>query len=469
MSGSLQQVVSGGYCIGCGVCAAIDPSISVRFDAVGRLQAELPRDHLPIPAATAACPFSGVGPNEDELAEGLFTDAAIKQDSRIGRHLACFAGWVKEGDLRERGSSGGLGTWLQCELLDRGMVDAVLNVSLRTQDGQQPLFCFSVARSRQEVLANAKSRYYPVELSEVITHLLHNPGRYAAIVTPCFAKALRLAALQIPLLNERLHYVLGIVCGHLKSAAFTKAIAWQCGLEPCGVESIDFRVKLPGRSASRYGVSVSGKRSDGQSASITRPMEGLLGANWGHGLFKYKACEFCDDVLAETADVVVGDAWLPAYAHDHRGTNVVVVRRPELLKLLTEAQSAGRLYLENLSTDEVAASQAGGLRHRRDGLAYRLWMVDQSGHWRPQKRVKPSRRKLPPAMRRIYAARYALGQASHDAWRSAILAGDFMAFRMQMIPLLEAYDRLMRPTLLQRLKGHIERIVEFTVARLWRY
>jgi coenzyme F420-reducing hydrogenase beta subunit len=456
MSGSLQQVVSGGYCIGCGVCAAMDPSITVKFDAVGRLQAELPTEHSPLLSATAACPFSGVGPNEDQLAEWLFTDPAIVPDGRIGRHLACFAGWVEEGDLRARGSSGGIGTWLQCELLDRGMVDAVLNVRASTELGQQPLFSFSVVRSRQEVLTNAKTRYYPIELSEVIAHVINNPGSYAAIATPCFAKALRLAALQSPLLAERLHYVLGIVCGHLKSAAFTEAIAWQCGLDPDAVHGIDFRVKLPDRPATRYGVSISGKRLDGQPDSITRPMEGLLGANWGHGLFKYKACEFCDDVLAETADAVVGDAWLPAYAQDHLGTNVVVVRHPDLLKLLKEAHSADRLHLETLSADEVAASQAGGLRHRRDGLAYRLWLADRAGHWRPEKRVKPSRRHLSPAMRRIHSARYALGQASHVAWRTARQAGDLMVFKAQMMPLINLYERLMHPGFIQRALGWIE-------------
>ena len=36
------------------------------------------------------------------------------------------------------------------------------------------------------------------------------------------------------------------------------------------------------------------------------------------------ACEFCDDVVGETADMSVGDAWLPGYVSDWRGTSVVV-------------------------------------------------------------------------------------------------------------------------------------------------
>lgn len=40
----------------------------------------------------------------------------------------------------------------------------------------------------------------------------------------------------------------------------------------------------------------------------------------------YKACDFCDDVFAETADIALGDAWLPEYVQDGNGTNVVVTR-----------------------------------------------------------------------------------------------------------------------------------------------
>ena len=468
-AGTLSNVVDGGYCIGCGACAALDSSIAMAFDDTLRLQAKLSEDRAPTQAAVQACPFTGEGPNEDALAREIFTDPRIVEDGRIGAHLACFAGWVEEGDLRRRGSSGGIGTWLQRELLARGLVDAVLNVA--PQDGKgEPLFSFTVARTPDEVVGNARTRYYPVEMSGVIRHVLDHPGRYAAIGTPCFAKALRLVARQSPELRERLPFVLGIVCGHLKTAAFTQSLAWQCGIEPDGVQSIDFRAKLEGRPASRYGVSVTGTRIEGAgTATLTRPMEGLIGANWGHGLFKYQACEFCDDVLAETADAVVGDAWLPAYDADYRGTNVVIVRNPVLLEMLTEARDAGRLHLDDLTPDAVAQSQAGGLRHRREGLAFRLWLTDRAGVWRPRKRVAAAHRHLSPSMQRIHAARYALGQASHGAWqaaRAARAAGKPALFVERMRPMIAAYDRLMKPGLAARTMQLIERKIDAVLARI---
>jgi hypothetical protein len=255
--------------------------------------------------------------------------------------------------------------------------------------------------------------------------------------------------------------VLGIICGHMKSAAFADAVAWQCGVHPDGLTGIDFRTKLEDRPASRYGITVKGVL-EGAEIAVTRPMEGLVGANWGHGLFKLKACEFCDDVLAETADAVVGDAWLSDYDHDCRGTNVVVVRHPKMLELLEAGAADGRLLLDALSADQVAASQAGGLRHRRDGLAYRLLLTDRAGTWRPTKRIAAGQNHMSAHMRRIHRMRFELGQKSHAAFRKARQSGNLKDFILAMTPLINTYERHMKPSLPRRVLNLARRkIAEF--------
>lgn len=460
-SGAIHKVVDGGFCIGCGACAALDPRIQMKMDRYGKFEAKLPSNTQFTLNAEQACPFSGLGPNEDQIASEHFTDSEIRRDERIGLHLATYAGWVEEGEHRVQGSSGGIGTWLQRELLAKGLVDATIVVTPAAENGEQRLFSFSIAKTSDDVTRASKTRYFPVEMSSVIKHILDTPGRYAVIGTPCFVKALRLAARNQPTLAERLRFILGIVCGHLKSAAFSEALAWQCDVSPDRIESIDFRAKLEGRSASRYGVAIAGKRiGTDEPHSVTRPMEGLIGANWGHGLFKYKACDFCDDVLAETADAVVGDAWLPSYDADHRGTNVVIVRNREILQIVENARNDGRLYLDDISADAVAQSQAGGLRHRRGGLAFRLWLEDKAGRWRPSKRIEPSRKHLSPAMRRIHRMRVHLSQFSHDAFLQAKERRNFDHFERLMSPKLAKYEREVSPSLMRRAWNLLERVFD---------
>jgi len=42
---------------------------------------------------------------------------------------------------------------------------------------------------------------------------------------------------------------------------------------------------------------------------------------WTNGFFKLNACNFCDDIFAELADVVFMDAWIDPYIYDSKGTN----------------------------------------------------------------------------------------------------------------------------------------------------
>ena len=455
-----DTVVQSGCCVGCGVCATFDPAISIKLDACGRYLAT--REVATIPANQAAgrvCPFADGVSNEDDLARELFGQAG-SFDPHIGFHVATYAGWVAEDDFRASGSSGGLASWLLVELLNRGLVDHVVHVGPAPSPvSGQPLFSYTISTTAEEVRGRSKSRYYPIEMSGVISELLQRPGRYAVVGIPCFIKALRLAGRESPILKERLAFTIGIVCGHLKSTAFAELFAWQCGIYPAELSAIDFRTKLPDRSASNYAVTVSGNHA-GQPVTVTKPTAELFGGNWGHGFFKYKACDFCDDVVGETADISIGDAWLPEYEADAAGTNVIVVRSQALNALLTDAMAAERLHLETIPAAKVVASQAGGFRHRRDGLAYRLLLEDRAGRWRPAKRVQPSDRHLTRKLRSIYAQRYQLGQASHAAFATAKAQQQLGLFLQTMKPLVARYDQLYRRPLLLRILGRLRSLIK---------
>src|SRR5690606_35788511 len=159
---------------------------------------------------------------------------------------ATFAGYVSESDFRERGSSGGLVTWLLCELLEKSLVDAVIHVreSAATSSPDAPLFTMQVSRSVEEVRSGSKSRYYPVDMSAVLDYVKKHRGRYAVVGVPCFVKAIRLLALKEPVIRDRIAFCISLVCGHLKSDRFARLLAWEAGIRPDDLRTIDFRRKL---------------------------------------------------------------------------------------------------------------------------------------------------------------------------------------------------------------------------------
>jgi hypothetical protein len=120
--------------------------------------------------------------------------------------------------------------------------------------------------------------------------------------------------------------------------------------------------------------------------------------------------------VGETADISFGDAWVEPYSSDGGGTNVVVVRTPELLDMIERARADGRLQLQPVDAEFIARTQAAGLRHRRDGLAYRLsW---RRRGLRPVKRVAASRT-LPLRRKLVYRLRAHIARWSHRIFRLA--------------------------------------------------
>ncbi|CAN7615824.1 Coenzyme F420 hydrogenase/dehydrogenase, beta subunit C-terminal domain [Phenylobacterium sp. LjRoot219] len=377
----------------------------MRLDAYGQLRPSGPRGWYArrTEAFARTCPFSAAALNEDLLAAALFP-AAPRRDARIGRHIAAYVGWAAAGDFRAAGSSGGLVSWAAAALLQEGLVDAVAHVG-GTDDGADKLFRYQISRSVDEVRRAAKSRYYPVELSGVLQEIRAVPGRYAVIGVPCFIKAVRLACAEDPLLRGRVAFTLGLFCGHMKSARMAESHAWQMGLRAADIASIDFRAKDPARPANWYTTRI-GLRDGGERR---RDWWHMADGDWGAGFFQASACDACDDVVAETADVSFGDAWVEPYASDGRGTNVVVVRSPQIAELLERAAAAAALALSPVDAEFVVRTQAAGFRQRREGLALRL------AHWRaaPRKRVAPAARGVPPRRQAIYGLRCAIARWSH--------------------------------------------------------
>lgn len=427
------------YCIGCGSCAFVDPAFHIAKNSDGCFQAQI--ESTPVNGtaeASEVCPFASAV-NENEIAQQLFAEQpGIQHNQYLGYFLNTYIGYVSKDGWRSRGSSGGFVSWMAATLLEEGLVDAVVHV----KDGSDPnhMYEYAISHSVEELKSGAKSKYYPVEMSHVLSYIKNHDERYLFIGIPCFVKAIRLLCRHDAMLNNRVKYCIGLVCGHLKSDFFAKSEAWEAGVPLDEIARVDFRYKTPGSPASDYAIKA--ERLDGQPAAIKRTAE-LSTTNWGLGYFKYNACDYCDDVLSETADATFGDAWLPGYVDDGNGCNVIVVRNQEIQHILDQHKED--LTLFDSTPEEIYRSQAGGFRHRRQGLAYRLDVHKKRGEWTPTKRVTPSLEGISEQRQAIYAMRTTLKNESFAAFREAVGANDFSVFIAHMRPIEHQYQRISVP------------------------
>ncbi len=398
-----DTVLSGNYCSGCGVCAAYsEGSMQMRLDQNGTY---IPVLNSVKEEEITVCPFADHQTDYRQFGKKFFDNQDLRFNPVFGYYLKIRAGYVTENHYRKKGSSGGGVTWFTDKLLEEKMVDYV--VSVKETNSVNPRFEYTISAEKSANRETSKSKYYPVTLENSLKFIRKNPGRYAVVALPCFAKGIRLLQENEEIFRKRIRFVISIFCGHLKSTHYLSSLVSQFDVEEKDVARFDFRYKIPGRKASDYGTKIVLKNGK----EIVKRNKDLFGTDWGWGLFKLKACDYCDDTVGELADISFGDAWLTRYENDYLGTNIIVTRHSLAEEIIQKSVGKGYLYVENLTENDLIRSQAPGMRHKSEGLAYRLYLNRKKGKWSPPTRVEPE--KIQSRKRRkIYELRMQLQNVS---------------------------------------------------------
>lgn len=460
-----EKIVENKYSFGTGTWPVINEKIKMKLDDYGEYipymehnqNNEISKEELErIKNVTLSLEGN---PNEDDISKELYGKiSGMAYDARIGYYKNLYAGHVVEGLYRENASSGGFGTWIFKELLERNMIDGVIHVK-ETHEPEK-LFKYDISRSIEEIIAGSKTKYYPVEFSEVLKLVKKIPGRYAIIGLPSYIMSIRLLANEDPIIKDRILYTVGLICGHQKTTKFVECLAWQCGIKPGNLKYVDFRKKLDHSPASIYGIELIGN-IDGKQVSIVKRMNELIGYNWGQGFFKCKSSDFTDDVMNETSDITLGDAWLPEYTSDSKGNNVVIVRHPDIDNIIIEGIRDKKIKVDIIDKETIFKSQEAHYRHTHDELAYRLYKKEKIGEYHPKKRVQANNN-IQYLRKKAQDLREEIFTQSHIIYRQAVEKDDLSYFINEMRKLTNSYNRLYVLISIKKLgiKGCVNKIIK---------
>ncbi|MDV7187791.1 Coenzyme F420 hydrogenase/dehydrogenase, beta subunit C-terminal domain [Lutibacter sp. TH_r2] len=397
-------------CTGCGICTSFCDAKALKMDwnDLGFLVPHKIGDCSEEASCISVCPFNPFP--EDEVKteteiSNLFlpADDSTKFHSKIGKYKNTYVGYSKE--FRKTSSSGGIATYVTIELINQGIIDYIVNVK---EVGDK--FSYVITSKEDNIKSTSKTRYYPVTLESVLDKVANLEGKVAIVGVPCFLKAIRLAQYRDNLLKEKIVFTIAIICGGIKSKFFTEYLVQKTGVKNSSIKKVEYRVKDFNSTAGDYSFGVISEKSERLQTVKMR----TLGDMWGTGLFKCNACDFCDDVSGELADISLGDAWIRPYVNEGGGNNVIVTRSTLADNIIIDGIKSSFLNVKMLPESEFVRSQKGSFTHRQDCLSYRMKLSEIKNL--PPKRI--FNKFLSPEVKLIQRMRRITREKSLVTWKS---------------------------------------------------
>ena len=396
-------------CVGCGACVGACPMqhLAIEYNDINQWEVKEKANPCSDKCSicTNICPFSNDSCNEDILGQDLYKNVeGIRHKAECGYYLNSYVGYHSNQDLRMKSASGGITSMVIAHLLDTNKIDAAIVAGRR--DGEKPYYASTLVRSSDEVYQCSRSAYYAIHIGKTLREVITDKSitSVAIVALPCLCKAIRNACKVNAILRKKVKYVIGIVCGQQKSHNFAEYLGKKNGLE--NLTSIDFRTKKPGRPNGNYGVKLKNGRTE-KEITFTE-----FSDEWSSKLFTVQACNYCDDIFAETADIVVMDAWLPEYKNSDKGETLIITRNAELDSLIKSIPT-----VQEIGIERVLQSQLSVINNKRSAITVALKQLKKRGIALSKREYlynAPSILQLP-----LYRVKYTNSVKSDKIWNDA--------------------------------------------------
>lgn len=348
-------------CTGCGICAGMCKHIEIYDDAFGFYRPKVKNSCVECGKCVSVCP--AITPYREEDIP-FCKDSRLGYDFNTGYYIACYDGYVESN--RRNCASGGMCSELLISLLKYQQVDAVY-CAVSNDDAHKFYVCGRLT-TEEEIRRNARSAYYPIEISEALKSIRNRDEKIAIVCLPCQAKALRLAMKQDLKLRHNIKYIIGLVCGGLPGKAMVEYIAKTKKIEIDEIKKITFREKDDEIRCNNCQLKMYDE--DGILKVTSRYHGESFGFAYFNKLFYSESCWVCDDVFAEYADVVFGDAWYKENIPNTLGTSICITRNAELDELICEmGENIHRVDVAKVVEAQRNVSVVGKKKHLSAGFA----------------------------------------------------------------------------------------------------
>ena len=279
----LDKILKYDLCLGCGLCSSIigNAKCSLLLSDNGFYR-----------------PVGDLGIEEDNIIRKICPGICVvnKKCNDIWGNLEYVVeSWATDEEIRYKAASGGVVTSIAIYLLEHKIVDAILQVGVRSDS-----YLYNelkVSRTKVDIINNAQSRYAPAPIFDNIKQILDaSTDIYGFIGKPCDIAGLKNFMAVFPEYKHRIKIYISIFCAGMPSYNATIK-AWRLSGKEQEPVTLKYRGDgWPGFFTVRWADNTKFKLSYNESWGK------ILGRQLGF------RCKICPDGIGMLADIAVTDA-----------------------------------------------------------------------------------------------------------------------------------------------------------------
>ncbi len=346
----IAAIVKNGLCHRCGACVGICPAGTLSLNSEG------------FPKQTSECincnrcvqVCSGIVVDYETMGRDMFGET-YRYGPALGEFIDTVVAHATDEEIRWCGASGGVITQLLVYLLESGQIKGAL---VAVQHRDDPSMGEGIlARSREELVAAAQSRYTTTPSLTALKDMSGEDGPFAVVGLPCQIHSVRMLQKVDKRWARKVVFTIGLVCSHNPPCIATREVAAMFSRGKTQLEKTHYRQSdqrgWPHDTVELKYTNGEVRRSPfGPAETVT-----LL-----KNLYPLGRCLMCVDATAEFADIGVADPWIrneKGYWRytDPGGWSSLIVRTEKARQYLQSAVDAGKLVMHPQPPAEIEAGQ----------------------------------------------------------------------------------------------------------------
>lgn len=361
----LRKVMQSELCNRCGSCVGLSQGKIIFDNREGKY---LPKQVADIDDQLGGRLWKACAGKEFNFPEynKIFYPESPYYHEYIGSYQSISIGYAIDNEVRRNSASGGILSAILIYLLEKNKIDGV--VTLRMSQEKPWLSEPFIARTKEEVMEAAQSKYTISSVNEILPEMENFSGELAFVGIPPQVQSIRKLQKIDDSSVKNIKYLFGPFYGNTLYFSSIKSFLKTYGEKDfTNIKKLYFR----------YGEWPGNMRIQMQSGRVIELKK--FHANYLIPFHVLKNSLYCTDFTNEFTDISGGDAWAPVYEERGKGFSMIIARSKTGKEILDEMVKDGRISADQITEEEAIKMHSHGYDFKKRGSFIRISFRKLSG------------------------------------------------------------------------------------------